>query len=894
MLTPDTILGTYEITRHIGSGGMGDVYQAHDSKLGRDVAIKVLPEQFARDPERLARFQREARMLAALNHPNIAAIYGLEESGGIHYLVMELVPGQTLRERTAGERPLPVEEALAIARQIAEALEAAHEKNIIHRDLKPANVKVTPASRVKVLDFGLAKAFAGDTAADDASNSPTLSALPTQHGIIMGTPAYMSPEQARAKTVTKSTDIWAFGCLLYELLTGRAAFRGQDVTEILAAVVMKDPDWSRLPEATPPTMQTLLRHCLRKDPRQRLQDATDVRIQIEDALTAPSADATKAAAAKGIRALRRRWLAFALSFAVLGAAVAGLAVWQWRPAPASPPLPVSRFSITLPEGQRLAAANLPPLAFSPDGTHLAYAGIRNGVQQLYVRAMDSLEANPIAGTEGADAPFFSPDGQWIGFFASGKLKKVSITGGIPLTLCDSGGVAGASWGLDDTIVFSPSFGSGFMRVSAAGGEPQVLTTLDRARGEVSHRYPQFLPGGRALLFTIFTGEGFDDANLAVLRFDTGERHTVIHGGHTGRYMPTGHLVYCQAGNLLAVPFDPVRLEAASAAPVAIVERLRLSSGTAGAEFSVSATGTLAYVPASGSDERNLVWVDRNGKIQALPAPPRAYMTPRLSPDGQQVTIWSTEAVVLIYDLPRGTLTRAVPEGTSSFPIWTPDGKRLTYRAARAGTRNLFWKAADGTGAEERLTIGENPQAPGSWSPDGQVLAFYDASPSSGQDIWLLRLSDRKQQPLLQTPFIERDPQFSPDGRWLAYRSDESGRNEIYVQPYPGPGGRSQVSIEGGTEPVWNPNGRELFYRNGDKLMAVDITTQPTFSAGQPKLLFEGSYLLALGYAPGYDVSPDGQRFLMAIGSEPGASDTQINVVLDWFEDLKRLVPATKQ
>jgi len=893
MLSSGTRLGTYEITAHIGSGGMGDVYQAHDTKLGRDVAIKVLPAQFARDSERLARFQREAKMLAALNHPNIATIHGLEQSGSTHYLVMELVPGPTLRERVAGERAVPLEEALTIAKQIAEALEAAHgsEKGIIHRDLKPANVKITPEGRVKVLDFGLAKAFVAEPSAEDISNSPTLSALPTQQGVIMGTAAYMSPEQARGKPVTKATDIWAFGCVLYELLTGKRAFQGHDVTEILAAVMLKEPDLDALPANTPAGVRTLLRRCLRKDHRQRLQDATDARIEIEEALTAPAMEPISVLSTTS----GRRQLLFGAA-GVAALALASLGGWMLRPTP-SPQL-VSRFTIALPQGQRLVGENRPPLALSPDGSHLAYAAVQGGIQQLYLRAIDSLEARPMAGTEGAEVPFFSPDGQWIGFAAGGNLKKVAIAGGIPVTLCESGLINGADWGRDDTIVFTPNYGTGLMRVSAAGGEPQVLTTLDPARGELSHRFPQFLPGGRALLFTILTGESNDATDVAVLRLDTGERQ-LIRRGHTGRYVPTGHLVYSQAGGLFAVPFDPAHPEAASTAPVAVLERVRISGNTS-AQYSFAATGTLAYAPASRTDDRNLVWVDRAGKIQILPAPPRSYFTPRLSPDGQKVVAWVIEGDVLIYDLQRGTLTRAAPEGTGSWPIWTPDGKRLVYRAAREGTRNLFWRAADGTGAEERLTTGENPQQPDSWSPDGQLLVFVDSSPAGDNDIWLFRLGDpsagsgqagqgRKREPLLQTRFNETRARFSPDGRWIAYQSNESGRNEIYVRPFPGPSSRSQISAEGGIDAAWNPNGRELFYRNGNKMMAVDIATQPVFSASTPRLLFEGDYLLNLVFSPGYDVSRDGQRFLMAIARDP-TSDTQINVVLNWFEELKRRVP----
>ena len=890
MLAHGTILGTYEITSHIGSGGMGDVYQAHDTKLGRDVAIKVLPEQFARDSERLARFQREARMLAALNHPNIAAIYGLEECGGIHYLVMELVPGQTLRERTAGERPLLVEEALAIARQMAEALEAAHEKNIIHRDLKPANVKVTPASRVKVLDFGLAKAFAGDTATDDPSNSPTLSALPTQQGIIMGTAAYMSPEQARGKAVTKSTDIWAFGCVLYELLTGKHAFRGEDVTEILAAVVMKDPDWTRLPENTPPTMQTLLRHCLRKDRRQRLQDATDVRIQIEDALLAPSADAANTAAAKAMRAFRRRWLAFALSFGVLAAAVASLAVWYLKPALPTPPPSVSRFTITLPEGDQLAGLDRPSLALSPDGSRLAYIATRGGAQQIYLRAMDGLESKPIPGTEGAAQPSFSPDGQWLIFFTNEDLKKVSVNGGPALVLSDARAPRGAAWGSAGAIVFAPANAGVLQQVSDAGGDSQPLTHFEP--GDAFHRWPEFLPGGKAVLFTAGT---LADQQAAVHSIDTGERRNLVQEASMVRYAPSGHLIYTQprAATLMAVPFDPQRLQVTGAA-VPVVQDVLQSPAAGVAQYSISANGSLAYIPGGLQEtQSSLVWVTRNGTEEPLAAPPRAYRTPRLSPDGTRVAV--SDGQVWLYDLSRQTLTRFTFEGWNEHPVWTPDGKRIAFLSSREGPNNIYWQLADGSGGLERLTTSDPSHFPRSWSPDGQLLAFHENAPTTGLDLWVLSLSDpaRAAQPFLRTQFNEGAPVFSPDGRWLAYVSNETGRYEVYVQPFPGPGGKSQISTEGGSEPVWNRNGRELFYRNGDAMMVVDIASQPAFVAGNPRVLFEKQYVAGNTNSV-YDVSPDGQRFLMVKETPQAGSATQINVVLNWFEDLKRLAPAGSQ
>ena len=894
MLTSGTKLGTYEITRHIGSGGMGDVYQAHDTKLGRDVAIKVLPEQFARDPERLARFQREAKMLAALNHPNIAAIYGLEQSGSTHYLVMELVPGETLRERTLGEHPVPVEEALIIARQIAEALEAAHgsEKVIIHRDLKPANVKVTPEGRVKVLDFGLAKAFASDTATDDPSNSPTLSFNPTMQGVIMGTPAYMSPEQARGQTVTKATDIWAFGALLYELLTGKQAFQGQDAGEIMATVVKTEPDWNRLPESTPLAIRTLLRRCLRKDRRQRLQDATGVRIEIEEALATP-ATAEMATPAKDFRALSRQSLILSVGTLLLVAAITGLAVWNLKPVSSPAPQPVTRTVITLPPGQQLAAMGGPSVALTPDGTHVAYVARQGGTQQLYVRAMDSPESKAIPGTEGGSGPFFSPDGQWLGFFAGGKLKKVSVSGGAALILGDAVVFRGASWGSQGMIAFPPTGFSTLVQVSDGGGTPQPLTRFEK--GETSHRWPEFLPGSKAVLFSGGQNNGnWSNAQVAVQPVGTGERRNLIPGATYPRYASSGHLIYAQGGNLVAVPFDPQHLEVTGTA-VPVVEGVLQSSAAGGAAYSFSATGSLVYVPGRAQTTASkLVWLSRNGAEQVLAAPARAYGAPRLSPDGRWVAVGIEEqgSQVWLYDLTRETLTRFTFEGATNLsPVWTPDGKRIAFVSTKEGPGNLFWQLADGSGGPERLATGEYSQTPYSWSPDGQLLAFIETDPTTQRDIWVRQLSDGKAQPFLRTRFDEGGPRFSPDGRWMAYVSNESGLQEIYVQPYPGPGGKWRISIAGGVEPVWNRNGRELFYRNDDKMMAVDLTTQPAFSVGKPKLLFDGRYVLNSASFPYYDVTPDGQRFLMVkpVEQEQEAA-TQINVVLNWFEELKRRVP----
>jgi serine/threonine-protein kinase len=717
-----TKLGHYKITSHIGSGGMGDVYQATDTKLGRSVAIKFLPEAFSHDIERLARFQREARVLASLNHSNIAAIYGVEEMDRRHFLVMELVSGETLADRIK-RGAIPIEEALPIAKQIAEALEEANEKGIIHRDLKPANIIVTPDGKVKVLDFGLAKAFAAERSTNDISDSPTLSAAP---GVIMGTPAYMSPEQARGQTVNQASDIWAFGCVLYEMLTGRQAFQGEGIPDILAAVMREEPEWSRLPEATPASIRILLQRCLRKDRRQRLQDATSVRIEIEDVLSGAT-PAQPGAARPGHRE-RLAWMA-AAALAVIAIAFAMGFVLR---APKVPqPLQAIRLSADIGTDATLYTDLGAAAIVSPDGTSLAFvAAGSDQKRRIYVRSLDQLQAIALSGTEDALDPFFSPTGQWIGFFADGKLKKISVRGGPTTTLCDAIGDNGGSWGDDDMIVFATRT-TALFRIASAGGTPQPLTSLDSQTNEVTQRWPQVLPGSQAVLFTSNNRNVayFDNADIVVYSIASGKRTTVQRGGFHARYLPSGHLTYVHEGTLFAVPFDLQRLEV-SGQPVPVLEGLEADPVDGGAQFSFSDTGKLVYVAsASGDPIVSIYWLDHEGKFTPLRVTPGHYSAPALSPDGKRLALQVSDGDkrdIWVDELESDTLRRLTFDGDYT-PIWTPDGKRITYTSAENGIYRTFWIRADGVGPAERLSESKYFQYAQSGGPMARSRSSRDSA-----------------------------------------------------------------------------------------------------------------------------------------------------------------------
>jgi len=901
----------YRIQSKIGAGGMGEVYRAMDTKLVRDVALKVLPEAFASDPTRMARFEREAKVLASLNHSNIAAIYGLEESNGMRALVMELVEGPTLAERIK-QGALPLDEALAIAKQIAEGLEYAHERGIIHRDLKPSNVKVTVDAHVKILDFGLAKALEGETNEEELQNSPTLSAAATRAGVLLGTAAYMSPEQARGKRVDRRADVWAFGCVLYEMLAGRDAFGGETTSDILACVIRAEPEWNLLPASVPPRIRELLRRCLQKDSKQRLQAIGDARIAVEEAIRGSSA--ADAPAAKSLThafsGAGMLWVFAALGL-VLGAAIAGFIAWDLRPTPTR--TVVSRFSFvfTPPEDQPSASsgyllADYPVVAISPDGTELAYVGRSGETTQIFLRQLDRLDPQPLAGTLNATSPFFSPDGQWVGFFADGKLKKVSIRGGEATTLCDAQINRSGSWGPNNEIVFATIF-SGLMRVSANGSPPEVLNSPDSKKGEVSYRWPEILPGGKAVLFVIAGGKDigfFSESKIAVERLDTHERKILPLHGTYPRYSTTGHLLFVNEGRLFAAPFDLKRLEV-TGPPVPVLDGVKTVATSGAANFMVSDTGSLVYVPEnSWRREGLLAWVDRRNQVHDLAAPARRYGSPQLSPDGQRVAVSvfsGGKRDVWVYEIFHGTLTRLTFDESSATPVWSPDGKRIVFstrRGSGAGVGEaIVSKAADGSSAEETVVSGESViQVPTSLSPDGNFLAFWNVA-AEGRRIWMLPLrGDRKPQAFLETKFSQQQARFSRDGNWVAYTSDESGRWEVYVQPFPGPGGKWQISKDGGGWPVWSHDGRELFFISSNKLMSVEVTTRPGFSASVPRIVADSlpSLVPTFASSSSYDVSPDGQRFLFVKAIAEKGPPEEVRVVLNWTEELKQLLSSGKQ
>lgn len=911
-----TLAGRYQVVAQLGQGGMGKVYRAEDTSLSRQVAIKVLPGEFAGDPERLARFEREARLLASLNHPNVAAIHGIEETEGKRFLVLELVEGETLRDRLE-KGPLPVDEALETCRQIAEGLEAAHAKGIVHRDLKPGNVMITPEGKAKILDFGLAKAYAGETTGVDIENSPTITGRMTEPGVILGTAAYMSPEQARARRTDKRADIWAFGCVLHECLTGKRAFEGETLSDTLALILKAEPDWRALPANTPANIRALLRRCLQKNPKGRLHDIADARIEIDEA----GSPSTEEGAATTRPAMG--WYFAAGAGLLLAGFLIRPLIWETNRSSSSvgPVASVIKLETGYAlDGDRDLLENgwpsLTAMAISGDGRFIVYSAIGDSAAEaepvLFTRPIDELEAKPIPGTEGGVAPFLSPDDRWVGFWAEGKLKKVPVEGGIAQDLCEAY-MSRACWGDHDLIVFEHATNGGLSTIAASGGEPVVLTTPDSANNESDHRLPSFLPDGRGVLFTVAQWRlgSVVDLEPRVALFDnrTGERTFLIDDASDARYVRTGHIVFLRRGALWAVPFDLRDMETSGAeTPVragVIHALVPTSRSTTAGQYAVSRTGHLIFAPGGVPPGwvNSLAWVDREGNDE--PAGPRAerHYIPRLSPDGAKIafqTLFASEQV-WIYDARRDMSYPQVSEGASGCPIWTPDGTRIIYRKMLPDrSEGVYAISAEGIEADEELLLAAPPgrsYVPSSLSPDGKKLALIGSEGERGSDIYIYEIESRSLAPFRATPYDEYCPSFSPDGRWILYVSDREGRDDVYVSPADGSGGSVMVSLDGGKEPGWARSGRQVFYRtymdtpaaNVGRMWAVDVRPGPAFSSGKPKLLFESQKYGVAGHVPCWDISLDDRRFLMVRRDDrPLRPVTELVLIQNWFEEIGRI------
>ena len=895
-LVAGTKLGPYEITGAIGAGGMGEVYRARDTKLGRDVALKVLPEALAADPERLARMRREAQVLASLNHPNIAAIYGFEDSGRTHALVMELVEGPTLAERIKSGA-IPPGEALPMAKQICEGLEYAHERGIIHRDLKPSNVKITAEGNAKILDFGLAKALEGDAVSADISSSPTISRMATQAGIILGTAVYMSPEQAKGKTVDRRADIWSFGCVLYEMLTGETAFSGETVTDTLAAVIKSEPDWSQVPTATPARIRELLQRCLKKDVRQRLQSVGDARIAIDDIISgvaqnSSSYGATVATVPVSVPRWRHAlpWAGMAVLAIVAAIFAAGYVARTPRPAQTI----VSEIEPPTGESFAFAGQQAAPPVLSPDGKKLAFAALGpSGKEQLWVRPLDSATAQPLAGTDGGTFPFWSPDSRDLGFFANGKLERIDTAGGPPQVLCDSAAGRGGTWGADGTILFTPEIMGGVSRVPSVGGMPNhVAGTGSESSAMGSGRWPQFLPDGKHFLFFRYSGNAMESGTY-VQSLDGGKPKLLLQGFSNAVYAAPGYLLFIEQGALMAERFDAGELRlTGNATPIAenVVQNFVVFRST----FSVSDSGMLVYQGGANGGTFALLRYDRSGKQIGEIGVPGEYYSPRLSPDGSKLAVAVRDAKgnnLWIFDLTRNVKTQLTFSGSDISAAWSPDGKTLAFESARGKLFHLCLIAADGTGKTTPLVDDNANEYNPVWSADGRYLLYErsERTTPSQTSVWALPMfGNRKPFQVVNSQFVTDEPALSTDGKWLAYVSRESDQPEVYLARFgpEGANGRWQVSTNGGMWPEWRRDGKELFYDGMDgRIMAAEIDQHGSqVSIGQAQALFQTNYSGGPGWT--YDASADGRTFLVISQGAQHASEP-LTLVVNWPALLKR-------
>ena len=876
----------YRLVEQIGEGGMGVVWRATDTTLGRDVAIKVLPEHVAADAERLARFEREAKLLASLNHPNIATIHGLHQVDDVSFLAMELLEGEDLSVQLQ-RGPFSVDEAIAVALQLAAALESAHEAGVIHRDLKPANIMVGSDGIVKVLDFGLAKALMPDTASGDASASlsPTITSAGTMLGTLLGTAAYMSPEQARGRPVGRTADVWAFGCVLFEMLTGRSTFKAETITDIIAAVVTRDPDWESLPEETPPALRRLLRRCLAKDLRQRLQHAGDARLELEESRSGspelPEQVNPPARSGYGL-----------LAAAALIALVAGFGLARFLPT-SSQAISGHSVHLELELEHQLDASGVPRrvVALSPDGRRLIYSAQEQSERRLFVRDLDGSPARVISGTEGGTTPFFSPDGRSVGFFANGKLKKVSLSGGAPQVLADTRGQPfGGSWGDDGTILFISGTTISPLSVPAGGGEVQEVETVWPEGLPGTMVWPEFLPGAEAFLVTLTVGTGLMPENrIAVVSRDTGKVE-VLDRGSDVRFVSGGYIVYAQGDAMLVARFDAgSRRKSGPGVALPLVAPVDLSGGIPG--LAISSEGTVVNVNSRLTADATLVWVDREGRVLPLPLAKRGYSSPGLSPDEKQVVLWVRSAGTAvgdlwIYDMERNDITRWTFDQYSAYPFWGADGVIHYISSHGIGKFVNYARPADGSTESVQTMAPDHARLIRSFTPDGETALFYEVHPKTQRDIWSWKL-DEEPKPLLVTRYNERSPVLSPDGRWFAYVSNEGGKDSIYVRSFPEGKKRIKISLDGGVEPLWRADGGELFYRDQNRMMAVAVNPAEDLRPERPVEIFRGFYLSDPFGNANYDVSKDGQRFLMVQGDSTGAATVQ--VILNWLPELERIV-----
>jgi eukaryotic-like serine/threonine-protein kinase len=889
-LSPDTTLSHYRIVSRIGAGGMGEVYRAYDVRLDRQVAIKLLPADFATDQDRLRRFEQEAKATSALNHPNILTVYDIGTHQGASFIVAELLEGEELRV-LLNDGPLHARKALDYAQQVARGLAAAHEKAIVHRDLKPENLFVTHDGRVKILDFGLAKLKPqrNEVASSEIETQKQI----TDPGTVMGTVGYMSPEQVRGQDADHRSDIFSFGSILYEMITGQRAFRRETMAETMTAILKEDPpELSETNTKISASLERIVRRCLEKKPERRFQTASDLGFAIESLSTLsgsrPASQLDPTAALPHIR--RGRWLVTGgVMLAVLVLAVGAFLLSRSRSG-VNVDAAVRRLNVSL--ATPLALGKYCPLgvgrtaiALSPDGSLLVYAGEQNGKSQLFARPLDSFDARPVPGTEGAYAPFFSPDGRWIAFFSANTLQKVSLQGGQPVTLCESRTSHGGAWGPDDTILFADGEGTRLVRISASGGQPKTIVTLGELnQGDWGFSNPEFLPDGDTALVTVWRTNNPDNYRIGAVSLKTGKLRIVVEGGVNAHYL-SGYLVYARGATLIAAPFD-VRTTTVDGPGVALIENVR-SEEWGSVQYTLAHDGTLVYVSGGPAWIGKLVWTDRTGATTPIAAPARAYQNFSLSPDGERVALELSEATrdIYLFEFARGGLIRFTNDGENGCPRWTPDGKQVTFWRRKAGSFDVISKAIDSS--SEAMLMSRATGEIQSWSPDGKTLVFMRNTPETSLDLWM-KSGDQAPRPWLVTPFRELLAAFSRDGKYVAYTSDESGQYEIYVRPASGEGAKWQLSSEGGEEPVWSKNGHELFYRNGPKWMAVEVTTEPQFKAGTPHMLFEGPYLNVPGVS--YDVAADG-RFLMLEENYKQPTTTQLQVILNWSEEVKRRIPA---